>query len=118
MLMNKRQFARSRPDPLMEEVIAVLATHASYDLMGLFAIVHEKLRARNAAHSGQEMLRLRTYEKLQSLMKDGAVKKTGKVYEAIPGRFEAVQKVLAEQNAKSRAAAKPATPPATTEKAA
>jgi hypothetical protein len=101
--MKKRQFPRSRPDPLLEEVLEVLGTHEAYDLNGLFEIVHTKLRSRNAAHSGQEMLRLRTYEKLQGLMKDGAVKKTGKIYEAVPDRFEVLKKDFDEQSAKLRA---------------
>src|SRR5687768_16364462 len=102
--MKKRQFPRSRPDPLLEEVLEVLASNESYDLNGLFEVVHAKLRARNAAHSGQEMLRLRTYEKLQTLMKEGAITKTAKFYQAVPGRFQALHKDFSEQAAKLRAA--------------
>lgn len=101
--MKKRQFPRSRPDPLLEEVLEVLGSDGPYDLNGLFEIVHAKLRARNAAHSGQEMLRLRTYEKLQGLMKEGAVKKTGKLYETIPDKFQALHREFTEQSAKLRA---------------
>jgi hypothetical protein len=42
--------------------------------------VHENLRQRNAASGGEEMLRLRAYEKLQNLVARGVVKKTGKSY--------------------------------------
>jgi len=38
------------------------------------------LRRRNAAHGGEEILRLRTYDKLQKLVFSGAVKKNGKIY--------------------------------------
>jgi hypothetical protein len=46
----------------------------------LFEVVHENLRQRNAASGGEEMLRLRAYEKLQNLVARGVVKKTGKSY--------------------------------------
>jgi len=51
----------------------------------LFDIVHENLRARNAASGGEEMLRLRAYEKLQNLVARGMVKKTGKKYRGLAG---------------------------------
>jgi hypothetical protein len=50
----------------------------------LFDIVYENPRARNAASGGEEMLRLRGYEKLQNLVAPGAVKKSGKQYKGLP----------------------------------
>ena len=38
-------------------------------------MVHTSLRARNAASGGEEMLRLRVYEKLQSMVSRGMVSK-------------------------------------------
>lgn len=49
----------------------------------LFDLVHERLKARNAASGGEEMLRLRTYEKLQNLVARDMVKKTGKKYKGL-----------------------------------
>ena len=49
----------------------------------LFDLVHERLKARNAASGGEEMLRLRTYEKLQNLVVRDMVKKTGKKYKGL-----------------------------------
>src|SRR5438034_283378 len=46
--------------------------------------VRSHLRARNAASGGEEMLRLRAYEKLQNLVARGAVKKNGKKYKGLP----------------------------------
>ena len=61
----------------------------------LFDIVHENLRARNAASGGEEMLRLRAYEKLQNLVARGAVKKNGKKYKGLPS---ALASAIAPQN--------------------
>lgn len=51
-----------------------------FEFKALFAIVHTNLKARNAAGSGEEMLRLRTYEKLQNLVAAGIVEKSSKQY--------------------------------------
>ena len=56
--------------------MAVLSRRASFEFKPLFDHVFTNLRARNAASGGEEMLRLRCYEKLQSLVDRGAVKKT------------------------------------------
>ena len=56
--------------------MAVFASKASFEFKPLFEVVFANLRARNAASGGEEMLRLRAYEKLQSLVDRGAVKKT------------------------------------------
>ena len=69
-------FARRAPDNITEELVAVLSSKTTYEFKPLFDVVLENLRERNAASGGQEMLRLRTYEKLQSLVSQGAVKKT------------------------------------------
>ncbi len=89
--MQKRTgFSRRTPDLITEELIAVLSGKASYEFKELFVVIHENLRARNAASGGEEMLRLRAYEKLQNLVQRGAVKKTGKKYKGIPAALAAV----------------------------
>ncbi len=55
----------------------------SYEFKALFTVVHANLKARNAASGGEEMLRLRAYEKLQNLVEAGIVKKTGKEYRGV-----------------------------------
>jgi hypothetical protein len=42
----------------------------------LFEIILINMRERNAASGGEEMLRLRAYEKLQGLVNQGAVNRT------------------------------------------
>ena len=76
-------FSRRGPDLITEELVAVLARKASFDFKGLFDIVHENLRERKAPCGGEEMLRLRAYEKLQNLVQAGVVKKTGKKYKGM-----------------------------------
>ena len=84
-----KAFSRRAPDIITEELVAVFASKASFEFKPLFDVVFANLRARNAASGGEEMLRLRSYEKLQSLVDRGAVKKT------IAGTVEEVQGSLA-----------------------
>jgi hypothetical protein len=69
-------FTRRAPDNITEELIAVLSSTASFEFKPLFEIMLSNLRERNAASGGEEMLRLRAYEKLQGLVSQGAVNRT------------------------------------------
>src|SRR5712692_9707594 len=69
-------FTRRMPDHVTEELVAVLSSRASFEFKPLFDIILLKLRERNAASGGEEMLRLRVYEKLQGLVGQGAVNRT------------------------------------------
>ena len=83
MTMSKQKnFFRHRQDFVTEELTAVLLERNSYEFNDLFEAVHTKLRDRKAASGGEEMLRLRVYEKLQGLVAQGLVKKRGKKYSA------------------------------------
>lgn len=112
-ILKKNAFSRRVPDLVTEELVAVLSRRASFEFKQLFDVVHENLRARNAASGGEEMLRLRAYEKLQNLVSRGAVRKTGKKYKGLPS---ALAQAIAPQNghipaiaaAKAAAAAKSA----------
>jgi regulator of RNase E activity RraA len=61
------------PDNITEELVVVLSSKASFEFKPLFDIILLNLRERNAASGGEEMLRLRAYEKLQGLVSQGAV---------------------------------------------
>ena len=69
-------FSRRMPDHVTEELVAVLSSRASFEFKPLFDIILSNLRERNAASGGEEMLRLRVYEKLQGLVGRGAVNRT------------------------------------------
>jgi hypothetical protein len=64
------------PDNITEELVAVLSSKASFEFKPLFDVILLNLRERNLASGGEEMLRLRVYEKLQSLVGRGAVNRT------------------------------------------
>jgi len=83
MNQNSSGFSRRGPDIITEELVAVLLEKNIFEFKALFTVIHTNLRARNAASGGEEMLRLRAYEKLQALVGAGVVKKTGKNYEGI-----------------------------------
>ena len=78
----------------------MLSKKTSYEFKALFLIVHANLSARNAANGGEEMLRLRTYEKLQNLVQGGIVKKTDKKYRGVASALATFFATAAELNAK------------------
>src|SRR6267142_1581008 len=93
--MSKRSgasFTRRAPDNLTEELVAVLSSKNSFEFKPLFDILLVNLRQRNAASGGEEMLRLRAYEKLQGLVNQGAVNRTvngiTKKYKGVRPRLE------------------------------
>ena len=79
-LQKHNAFSRRLPDLVTEELVFVLSQKTSYEFKQLFEVVHDNLRRRNAANGGEEMLRLRAYEKLHNLVSCGAVKKNGKIF--------------------------------------
>jgi len=116
--MSKRcaiSFTRRAPDNITEELIAVLSSKASFEFKPLFEIMLLNLRERNAASGGEEMLRLRAYEKLQRLVNRGAVKRTvtgiTKKYKGIATRMVVLRaemkalRVACNQRARAKAAA-------------
>ncbi len=68
-------FSRRFPDVITEELVALLSGKTAFGFLPLFDILFIKLRARKAASGGQDLLRLRVYEKLQILVHDGRVEK-------------------------------------------
>ena len=93
-------FSRRGPDRVAEELAAVLSKKASFEFKALFDIVHTNLRHRIQAGGGEEMLRLRAYEKLQNLVRAGIVKKNGKEYRGDATALRGFLETAAELNAK------------------
>jgi hypothetical protein len=79
--------SRRGPDLVIQELAVVLSRPNSFEFKPLFEIVHANLRARKSISGGEEMLRLRIYEKLQGLVSLGMVSKTitgaGKKYQGL-----------------------------------
>ncbi|MFV0336820.1 MAG: hypothetical protein ACK5LK_01055 [Chthoniobacterales bacterium] len=90
-MQRKSAFSRRLPDLVTEELVAVLSKKNTFEFKQLFDIVHERLKARNAASGGEEMLRLRAYEKLQNLVSRGMVKKNGKKYKGLASISKALE---------------------------
>lgn len=76
-------FSRRGPDHVAQELATVLSRKTWLEFKALFEIVHANLKARNAASGGEEMLRLRAYEKLQNLVSAGIVEKSSKKYRGV-----------------------------------
>ena len=68
-------FSRRGPDILTEELAMILIGKDTFEFKPLFTKVYTNLRARNLANGGEDMLRLRVYEKLQELVNKGMVDK-------------------------------------------
>jgi len=103
-IQKKNAFSRRVPDLVTEELVAVLSQKSSFEFKQLFDIVYENLRARNAASGGEEMLRLRAYEKLQNLVARGMVRKNGKKYKGLLSALAAASASAAASTAATAAA--------------
>ena len=91
-------FSRRRPDILTEELVLFLGKGTSFEFKQLFDLIFVSLRARNSLSGGEEMARLRVYEKLQGLVGQGVVKKTitssSKTYKGVSGPLLALSAQL------------------------
>lgn len=83
------RFTRRTVDHVTDELVEVLSEGQTYEFKALFTKVYEGLKLKNAASGGEEMLRLRCYEKLQKLASRGLVEKKLKNYRALEGLQEA-----------------------------
>lgn len=86
---RRTRFSRRVPDHVTDELVTVLSDQQTFGFNDLFEVVYENLKARNAVSGGEEMLRLRAYEKLQNLVTRGLVEKNGKEYRGLENISEA-----------------------------
>lgn len=86
---RRTRFSRRVPDHVTDELVVVLSDQQTFGFNDLFEVVYENLKARNAVSGGEEMLRLRAYEKLQNLVTRGLVEKNGKEYRGLENISEA-----------------------------
>lgn len=81
---KKTRFSRRMPDHVTDEIVNVLTGDDKFfGFNDLFELVFERLKERNAVSGGEEMLRLRAYEKLQNLVTRGMIEKNGKEYKGL-----------------------------------
>jgi hypothetical protein len=111
--MNKRVtgFSRRGPDHVAEELVSVLSVSEWFEFKPLFLLVFANLRARHFAGGGEELLRLRVYEKLQQLVFKGVVEKDAKKYRGVPASVSAFKEQVAAEHCRGlmTAVAVPAT---------
>jgi hypothetical protein len=69
-----------RIDHVTRELCQLLAQHQAFEFKQVFDIIHERLRARDEHGVGEEMLRLRTYTRLQKLIEAKVVQKSNGKY--------------------------------------
>lgn len=71
-------------DIVRQEVIDVLLGTGVIEFNEIFLQVSESMKSKNLSTGGEEILRLRIYEKLQTLVSEGGIRKKGKEYEQYP----------------------------------
>lgn len=96
---RKTRFSRRVPDHVTDELVNVLSSGETYEFNELFGLVYENLKLKNAVSGGEEMLRLRSYEKLQNLVSRGLCAKAGKTYRGLEGLRAAHNAVIAARTA-------------------
>jgi hypothetical protein len=94
-ISRRNSFSRRAPDIVTEELTEVLSDGKVLEFKELFELVYQRLRDRNAASGGEEMLRLRAYEKLQNLVARGQARKIGKSYQGTASTPKAAAAVAA-----------------------
>ena len=101
---RRTRFSRRIPDHVTDELVVVLKENDEALMFNsLFELVYENLKEKNAVSGGEEMLRLRAYEKLQNLVTRGLVEKSGKAYKGLEGIEQASSAYVAAQQAKQQA---------------
>ena len=104
--VRKTRFSRRVPDHVTDELVNVLSSGKTHEFNALFGLVYDNLKLKNAVSGGEEMLRLRSYEKLQNLVSRGLVQKNAKQYRGLKGIEQASSaNVLARAEAAAAAAA-------------
>jgi hypothetical protein len=106
MATRRTRFSRRIPDHVTDEIVNVLSGNPEFlEFNALFQQVYENLKEKNAVSGGEEMLRLRAYEKLQNLVTRGMVVKEGRRYKGLDRIREASSEFIAAQAEKAARAA-------------
>ena len=101
---RRTRFSRRIPDHVTDEIVNVMKVEKEFlPFNGLFVSVYENLKEKNAVSGGEEMLRLRAYEKLQNLVTRGLAEEEGRKYRGTARIHEASSEYLAAQAEKMQA---------------
>jgi hypothetical protein len=96
---RKTLFSRRVTDHVTDELVNVLSKPETYEFNTLFGLVYANLKLKIAVSGGEEMLRLRSYEKLQNLVGRGLCSKAGKTYRGLDGLRAAHNAAIAARSA-------------------
>ena len=94
------KFSVRGPDRVSEELAAVLSTKKAMEFKDIFDLVYANLLSKDYARGGEEMLRLRSHEKLQAFVAAGIVTKDAKKYKGVSKMLKVFLKTAAEFNAR------------------
>jgi len=94
------KFPLRGPDNLAEETATVLSSKRVMPFKDIFDLVYASLRSKDLAKGGEEMLRLRSHEKLQAFVDAGIATKAERNYKGVPKMLKEFFKAAAEHNAK------------------
>ena len=81
----------------MEELVTALLEARTFEFKALFLAVHSSLKEKKTGSVGEEMLRLRMYEKLQSLVREGSATKVAGRYKGVRDKLLIVVEQLKER---------------------
>lgn len=93
MSMNRNaRHSKRVTDIVRQEVIEVLLeAEGIIEFNNIFLKACESMKEKNYSTGGEEILRLRIYEKLQTLIAEGGVKKRGKEYEPLLPKLQEIK---------------------------
>jgi hypothetical protein len=81
---NPHGATRKPQDQIRAEMLQVLSLAEIILFNDIYEQVFSNMKSKGLATGGEEILRLRIYEKLQTLVSQGALHKKGKQYEVLP----------------------------------
>ena len=85
MLEDRRsRSSRKTPDLVTDELILILHEAGMLEFNDIFQRTVVVMKAKNMSLGGEEILRLRIYEKLQNQVSAGGLMKKGREYTALP----------------------------------
>ena len=84
MLEDRRsRSSRKTPDLVTDELILILHEAGMLEFNDIFQRIVVVMKAKHMSLGGEEILRLRIYEKLQNLVSAGGLMKKGREYTAL-----------------------------------
>ena len=94
------KFPPRSPDHVAEQIATVLSTKRAMEFKEIFDLVYAALRSKELARVGEEIILLRTHDKLQTFVASGIATKNERKYKGVPKMLKEFFKTAAEHNAR------------------